>query len=219
MREYGRNVQNMVQQALAEEDLEKRTAICHGIMKLMERLRPAIRQEEDYKHKLWDHLNIIGDYNLNIEMPYDVPDRETIEARPERLVYPQSRIKRKHYGKNLEALIQKCIETEDPEKREEFKMLIAGFMKMVYKNWHKDNVADEQLAEDLRLLSNDELTLEEGTVVTALDNGVPSARSNANRRTNNRTGGRVNRKTNSNSSRGRTSNNRGRSNNNRGRQR
>lgn len=57
--EYGRNVQKMVDYLKTIEDREKRNEQARAIIKVMEILNPAVHLQEDYEHKLWDHLYII----------------------------------------------------------------------------------------------------------------------------------------------------------------
>ena len=54
--EYGRNIQKMVDFALSIEDREERNTIVRAIISVMGQLFPQLRDIEDFKHKLWDHL-------------------------------------------------------------------------------------------------------------------------------------------------------------------
>ena len=62
--EYGRNVQKMVNYLKTIEDREKRNEQARAIIKVMEILNPAVHLEEDFEHKLWDHLFIISGFDL-----------------------------------------------------------------------------------------------------------------------------------------------------------
>lgn len=153
MKEYGRHVQRIVENCMQEKDPVKRNQFAREIIDLMGQLNPQLRNVEDFKHKLWDHLFIMSGYTLDVESPYPIKKREEIEKKPERLKYPQSRIRFKHYGKNVESLVSKALTTEDPEKKEAFTAVIGNFMKLVYQNWSKEHVNDEIIKNDLRLLS------------------------------------------------------------------
>lgn len=168
MKEYGRHVQRIVENCMKEPDREKRNQFAREIVDLMGQLSPHLRNVEDFKHKLWDHLFIMSDYKLDVDSPYPIKKREEIEKRPERLPYPQSRIRFKHYGKNVEALVSKAIATEDPDKKEAFTAVIGNFMKLVYQNWSKENVNDETIKNDLRLLSNGALEVPENEDLNSL---------------------------------------------------
>src|SRR5580658_7519003 len=132
LKEYGRHVQLIVEACTREKDRDKRNAFARELIELMGQLNPHLRNVEDFRHKLWDHLFIMSDFKLDVDSPYPIKKREEIEKRPERLPYPQSKIKYKHYGKNVEALVAKAITTEDPEKKAGFTQCIGNFMKLVY---------------------------------------------------------------------------------------
>ena len=169
MKEYGRNVQNIVNHILTVDDKEKRTDMAYGVVELMAMLNPQIKQLDDWKHKLWDHLQIIADYQLDVDAPYEMPSREEVEAKPPTLTYPKSRIKYRHYGKNVHSLIDKCLAIEDEEKQKEFAVLIANFMKMVYRNWNRENVSDAVIKGDLKTMSEGKIDLPEELSLYALD--------------------------------------------------
>jgi len=168
LKEYGRHVQRIVANCMEIEDDVRRNEVAREIIELMGQLNPQLRNVEDFKHKLWDHLFIMSDYKLKVDSPYPIKSREEVEKKPERLAYPQSRIKYKHYGKNVESLVAKAIETEDPEKRMGFTACIGNFMKLVYQNWSKELVNDETIKNDLRLLSRGKLQVTEDQDIGSL---------------------------------------------------
>lgn len=159
LKEYGRHVQRIVTNCMNEKDDAKRNQFAKEIIELMGQLNPQLRNVEDFRHKLWDHLFIMSDYTLKVDSPYPIKDRAEIEKRPERLPYPQSKIKYKHYGKNVEALVEKAVQTEDEEKQKGFSECIGNFMKLVYQNWSKEDINEETIKNDLRLLSKGKLTI------------------------------------------------------------
>ncbi len=54
--EYGRNIQKMVDHALTIADKEERNKVARAIIDVMGQLNPHLRDVNDFKHKLWDHL-------------------------------------------------------------------------------------------------------------------------------------------------------------------
>ena len=166
--EYGRNVQSMVEHCCTIENRDDRNRCAKAIIQVMGQLNPHLRNVEDFRHKLWDHLFIMSDYKLDVDSPYPIKDRAEIEKRPKRLPYPQSRIKYKHYGKNVETLVAKAISTEDPDKQAGFTQCIGNFMKLVYQNWSKENVNDETIKNDLRLLSKGALVISDEQDINSL---------------------------------------------------
>ncbi|MEZ4886096.1 MAG: DUF4290 domain-containing protein [Chitinophagales bacterium] len=163
-KEYGRNVQQLVDHCITIEDEKYRNAFAQAIIDLMGQMSPHLRNVEDFRHKLWDHLFEIANYKLDIDSPYPIPLKKEVLEQP-KLDYPQSRMRFRHYGKNVERLIKKAIAMEDGPKKQAFARVIANYMKMVYANWNRDGVSDELIKSDLELLSKGELTLSEEAAI------------------------------------------------------
>jgi hypothetical protein len=214
--EYGRNVQNMVKYIVALPTKEERNKYAQVVIDLMGFLNPHLRDVADFKHKLWDHLHIISDFQLDVDSPYPKPSPEAIHLKPEPLKYPHQRIKYKHYGKTIEMMIEKAKSIEEPERRRHMVQAVANFMKMAYVQWNKDSVADETILSDLYALSNGELKLEENINLNRVEfrpNNFSTQNNNNRGRTNqnNRGGGGGGRTNNNNPRNNNNQNNRGRS--------
>lgn len=159
MREYGRHVQEMVEQAAKIEDKKKRNEQIQLIIELMGIINPHLKNVEDFKHKLYDHIYIMADYKIDVESPYPIPQREIIEKKPEPLPYPKHQISFKHYGKNVERMVEKAKFFDHKEKQQEYLLHLANYMKLVHTNWNKEVVSDEVIREDLKRLSGHTLEL------------------------------------------------------------
>ncbi len=157
--EYGRNIQKMVEFAFSVTDREERNQVAKAIINVMGNLNPHLRDVPDFKHKLWDHLFIISNYQLDADSPYPKPEPEVINEKPERVDYPQSKIRFKHYGKIVQSLIQKACETEDEKEKQEMTHAIANLMKKSYLVWNKDSVDDDVILGDLSSMSDGKLTI------------------------------------------------------------
>jgi hypothetical protein len=197
--EYGRNVQNMVKYIVALPTKEERNRYAQVVIDLMGFLNPHLRDVADFKHKLWDHLHIISDFQIDVDAPYPKPSPDVIHLKPEPLKYPHQRIKYKHYGKTIELMMEKAKSIEEPERRQHMVQAIANFMKMAYVQWNKDSVADESILADLRAMSGGQLKLEENVNLARVE-----YRANTHSNQNNASRGRTN--TNQNN-RARSSNN------------
>jgi len=188
--EYGRNVQNMVEYIVALPTKEERNRYAQVVIDMMGFLNPHLRDVADFKHKLWDHLQIISKFKIDVDSPYPSPTQEEINFRPEVLAYPQQRIRFKHYGRTVELMIKRAKEITESDKKQHMVNSIANFMKMAYVVWNKDHVADEQIISDLTELSKGELDLT--AVVLNKVEIKPPAFNNTGRtqqKTNNRSGG------------------------------
>ncbi len=157
MKEYGRHIQKMVEYLLTLENKEERQRNAYAVIELMGFLNPHLKNVEDFRHKLWDHLFLISNFTLDVESPYPIPTRETLKARPERLPYPKHHPRYNHLGKNIEVVIDKALKEENPEKKQGFANAIAYYMKLTYSNWHKELVHDDTIQNELSNMTNGEL--------------------------------------------------------------
>ncbi len=157
MREYGRHIQKMIEYLLTIEDKETRQRNAYAVIELMGFLNPHLKNVEDFRHKLWDHLFLISDFKLDVESPYPIPTRETLKAKPKPMPYPKRYPKFSHLGKNLELVINKALKEENPEKRQGFANSIAYYMKLAYTNWHKETVHDDAIQSELSTITEGQL--------------------------------------------------------------
>lgn len=157
MKEYGRHIQKMVEYLLTIEDKEERQRNAFAVIELMGFLNPHLKNVEDFRHKLWDHLFLISNFELDVESPYEIPTRETLKAKPERLSYPKRYPKFNHLGKNIEVVIDKALKEENPEKKQGFANAIAYYMKLTYSNWHKELMHDDAIQNELSSITKGEL--------------------------------------------------------------
>jgi hypothetical protein len=155
--EYGRNIQKMIEHACSLEDKEERNKAAKSIVKVMGQLNPHLRDVTDFNHKLWDHLFIMSNFELDVESPYPKPAPETFTAKPEKVSYPSNRIKYRHFGKSIEKIIEEAKKMEDGPKKDHLVGVIANFMKMSYLNYNRDSVSDELILEFLDELSDGKL--------------------------------------------------------------
>ena len=157
MLEYGRHVQKMIEHLLTIEDPERRQTNSKAVIELMGFLNPHLKNVEDFRHKLWDHLFLISDFKLEVKSPYPIPTRETLKAKPKPLKYPKRYPKYSHLGKNMELITEKALKENNPEKRLGFANAIAYYMKLAYNNWHKELVHDDAIQSELSNITNGQL--------------------------------------------------------------
>lgn len=158
MKEYGRHIQKMVEFLMNVTDREERQRNAYAVIELMGFLNPHLKNVEDFRHKLWDHLFLIADFKLDVKSPYPIPTRETLKARPMPLPYPKRKLRFSHLGKNLEVIIDKALAEQNPEKRLGFANAIAYYMKLAYNNWHKEIVHDDAIQSELTGITQGQLT-------------------------------------------------------------
>ena len=160
--EYGRNIQKMVDHAIGIKDKESRNLAANTIIQVMGNLNPQLRENRDFKHKLWDHIHFIADFKLDIDAPFEAPEKEHFDKKPDALPYPKNLIRYKHYGKIVEDLIEKALQLEEGDIRDDFVRFIANHMKLSHVMWNKDGVADDVIFKAVKKLSNNQLAVKEG---------------------------------------------------------
>ena len=159
MPEYGRNVQQMIDHCVSIEDREERTRCANTIINIMGNLFPHLRDVDDFKHKLWDHLAIMSDFKLDIDYPYEIIRKENLRTKPDRIPYTLTPIRYRHYGKTLERMIKKCEDYPDGPERDQLISLLANHMKKSFLTWNKEVVDDDKIFKDLREYSHGRIDL------------------------------------------------------------
>lgn len=157
--EYGRHVQKLVNHCIALETKEERNKMANAIIEVMGNLQPHLRDVPDFKHKLWDQIFIMSDFNLDADSPYDTHTKEELAAKPDKLGYPKSASKYKFYGNNIQTMIDTALTWEEGELKEALVYTIANHMKKCYLNWNKDTVDDEVIFKHLTELSQGKINL------------------------------------------------------------
>ena len=151
--EYGRNIQKMVNHIKTIEDRDERNKAARTVIAVMGNLNPHLRDVNDFKHKLWDHLAVISNFELDIDSPYDMPSPESLVSKPDKVPYSQHKIRYKHYGRSIVLMIDKALELEDGEEKTDLVRMIAYHMKKSYLTWNREAVSDEEIFADMKTLS------------------------------------------------------------------
>lgn len=158
--EYGRNIQKMVDYIKTIDDRDERNRLAGAIISIMGNLNPHLRDINDFKHKLWDHLALIANFELDIDFPYEIPQPEMFQQPPRRVEYGTHKIKYRHYGKSIEYMIEAICEMTDENEKERLISIVANHMKKSYLIWNRDSVNDEVVLNDLKKLSKGAINTE-----------------------------------------------------------
>ena len=158
--EYGREVQNMVDYALSLPDKEERQRCAESIIVIMDRMFPQNHENPDYKQKLWDHLAIMSNFQLDIDWPYDISGAAKIATKPEPLEYPMTQIPVRHYGKMLFDVFEHLKTMPAGEERDELVRQTANQMKRDLYQWSHGSADDEKIASDLALFTDGRIQLD-----------------------------------------------------------
>lgn len=158
--EYGRNIQKMVDYILTIEDREERNRAARALIAIMGNLNPHLRDISDFKHKLWDHLQIMSDFKMDIDSPYEKVAPEVLFEKPKPIPYSTYNIKFKHYGRITELMIREAINYPEGKEREALIRLIANHMKKCYLTWNREVVTDDIIFEDLKSISGGKIVID-----------------------------------------------------------
>ena len=162
--EYGRNIQKLVEYTKTIEEKERRNKMAQSIISIMGNMYPHFRDIADFKHKLWDHLAIMSEFELDIDSPYEEPPKEKLRQKPDPVPYNNYDIKYKHYGKTIEMMVNKAAEYPEGEEKNMLIEVIANHMKKNYLTWNKDTVADDQIFDNIEELSGGKIKVDRESV-------------------------------------------------------
>ena len=159
--EYGRHVQLMINQIMETQNREERNKMAKAVIGIMGNMNPHLRDVPDFQHKLWDQLFIMSNFELDVDSPYEKPQKEVLEQKPDRLTYPQRNPKYRFYGNNIKSMINVAVSWEDGDLKNALVYNIANHMKKCFLNWNKDTVQDEVILNHLVELSDNKLKVKE----------------------------------------------------------
>jgi len=159
--EYGRHIQKLIDHATQLEKKEDRNEMALAIIDVMGQLNPHLKNVQDFRHKLWDHLFIMSDFKLDVDSPYPRPEPEHFQSKPRKMPYPDNNIRYKHYGRGVEKLVSVILDMEEGEEKSALVQSTANLMKKHYLSWSRNSVDDKQIIMDLKKVSRGKLELQE----------------------------------------------------------
>ena len=159
--EYGRHIHEMVDQLLLIEDREERNSQARAVIAVMGNLNPLLRDTADFTHKLWDHLFIMSDFQLDVDSPYERPTREGLMMKPRRLEYSQERIAFKHYGKYVAHTLKALRDEKNQEALDVAIGSIARYMRSKSFEYNQEHPNNEVIIKDIKIMSEDGIKLDE----------------------------------------------------------
>lgn len=157
--EYGRHMHRLVKHLKSLPTREERTKMAYAMINVMGNLNPHLRDVQDFKHKLWDHLAIMADFELDVDSPYPLPTRETVYEKPQRFTYPDFDIPFKHYGRFISKFIKNTEAIDNPDDKINALKTLANTMKKYYLAWNREAVSDEIIIQDLETISGHKVKL------------------------------------------------------------
>lgn len=163
--EYGRHIHEMVASLLEIEDRRERTRQAKAVIAVMGNLNPLLRDTADFTHKLWDHLFIMSDFQLDVDSPYPRPSRQELTIAPRRMHYSSRRIPFKHYGKYVGEMIRSLAGKSTPEVSRTVDNL-ARYMRAKSYEYNQEHPNNEVIIKDIKQMSGGNIPIDE----TAINN-------------------------------------------------
>lgn len=157
--EYGRNVQNMIKHAMEIADREERNRAAQAIIEVMGQLNPHLRDVDDYRHKLWTHLFIMSDFKLEVDSPFEIPEKESLNKKPNLMKYPKGKIRYGHYGLYTQKILEQSKDLKSDEEREYMTKAMGNFMKKQFLVHNNNAVENHVISEQLNELSHGQLNM------------------------------------------------------------
>lgn len=160
LKEYGRNIQKLVAYVKTIEDKDKRTDSAQTLTDLMRQINTALKDNPEYDQKVWDDLYIMSDHDLDVDSPFPMPEKSLLGKKPQRIPYKTGDVKHRHYGRNIETMIERAIAMEDPESKEAAILHIGRLMNSFYASFNKDNQDEEIILKQIKQMSDGKLDID-----------------------------------------------------------
>lgn len=180
--EYGRNIQNMVDYCVEIPDREERTACAYGIVNVMKTLFPQNVGEKGDMKKFWDHLNIMGRFELDIDFPCEVITADNVNPKPAAIPYGKGSIKFRHYGRSLENIIMIVADMDEGDEKDRLISMIAHQMKKLRLAHNPEGLDDAKILKDLANYSGGKINLDPSTYLLHEFKDITPVKSKKNRR-------------------------------------
>ena len=178
--EYGRSIHKMVDWVCTIEDRDERNRQIKAVISVMGNLNPHLRDVNDFKHKLWDHVQIMSDFKIDIDSPYPTPTPATFQEKPRPIPYPNKPLKIKHYGRNIQQMIEVISGKPEGEAKEHLIQILANHMKKAYVTWNKESVSNDIIFRDIEHLSEGKIKVDPNMKLSHAYNLNASASNNSN---------------------------------------
>lgn len=150
MREYGRHIQKLIEHCSTIEDREERNKCAYAIAEVMVQLFPELNGEDAKSRKVWDHINIISGFNLDIDFPCEVLTKAEMTPQPKKIPYPNKSDRFRIYGTNLVRMIKEISQMDGGVEKDRLIFLVANQMKKLLISENPDSATDRRVFNDIK---------------------------------------------------------------------
>ena len=163
MREYGRNIQKLLEHAITIEDREERTRFVYSIASIMTRLFPDLTGDDVNNRQVWDHINVMSNFKLDIDFPCEVLTETELRPSPSRIPYSKKSDEFRCYGDNIIGMIREISNMEGGPEKDQLIFLVANQMKKLLLKENSDNSVDHRVFKDIKDISGGRIDIDAQT--------------------------------------------------------
>ena len=139
----------MLDHCLTIEDRDERTRCARSIIDAMSILFPSQGDPKVNRRKLWDHLAIMSDFKLDVDLPFELVRPEEFDKEPEQVAIGSGHARRRAYGCHLELMVAEAAKMPEGEERDALVLLLANHMKKLMLAVNPEGVDDEKIFSDI----------------------------------------------------------------------
>ena len=150
MREYGRHIQKLINHCVSLDDREERNKCAFAIAEIMVHLFPELNTEGPSGRKVWDHMNLISGFKLDVDYPCEVLSRDEMKPLPSKIPYSKKNDRFRVYGSNIVGMIKEISKMEGGVDKDRLIFLVANQMKKLLINVNADSATDRRVFNDIR---------------------------------------------------------------------
>lgn len=162
--EYGRHIQDMVDELMLIENREERNLRAKALIAILANIQHSSSEMPDFERKLWDHLFIISDFQLDVDSPYPKPTAVTVMPPPHKLEYPKGGIAMKHYGKNVRNVIRALERIKDRDTIDAVVYNLARYMRTKSFEFNQEHPDNTVIIKDIRKMANYDISVDEEAI-------------------------------------------------------
>ena len=170
LKEYGRNVQKLMEEIKIIDDKNRYTQKTYAIIKLL----GILNTHAESLQKRWDDLFILSDYKSDIDSPYPIPIKEEKNKKCYVSMPLIKDIKYKYYGRNIELVLNKIATLPTLKEQEERLVEIVKLMHRFSNTWHNDYINKERVIENIKQMLSDGIVLDLSIIQTIPDDNFTS---------------------------------------------
>ncbi len=162
-REYGRSVKKIIDDVCKLPDGDTKINAARSIITMMGLVSGLSLRDDVSYHKLWDHLMLLSDFNLECAWPFEQSELEHLKDRQHdgnekkgtRLAYKSTNIGARHYGEYLESMLTHLKDVPDGEEYNTIVTLVAQQAKRDYLVWNGELSDDNIIVDQMVRMSGD----------------------------------------------------------------